>query len=146
MHPIDPLRLRLAAYPVLRQMATRVSDIDGYGHLNAIRIGHFYEDARAAFYGQAFEGWPRLRTLVAQLNIRYLRESHWPDPVEIGTGVLKVGNASFVMAQGLFQHGVCVGLADTVVVNTDAGASAPLPAPVRDRVARLLLREVEPAE
>jgi acyl-CoA thioester hydrolase len=146
MAPIDPQRPRLAAYPFLREMATRVSDIDGYGHLNAIRIGHFYEDARAAFYGQAFEGWPKVRTLVAQLTIRYLRERHWPDPVQVGTGIARVGHTSFVMAQALFQHGVCIGICDTVVVNTDAAGASPLPAAVRDRLSQMLLREAATPE
>ena len=44
-----PSRLSRPTYPVMQQITTRVSDNDGYGHLNAIRIGHYYEEARASF-------------------------------------------------------------------------------------------------
>src|ERR1700744_254241 len=103
MTAIDPHRLLLATYPVEREVSARGSDMDGYGHLNAIRIGHLYEDARAAFYGVAFKGLHRAPTPVAQLTLRYLGEGFWPGTMTIGTGMLKVGVSSYVMAQGLFQ-------------------------------------------
>jgi acyl-CoA thioester hydrolase len=140
MEVIDPHRLDLAAYPVVREVATRVSDMDGYGHLNAIRIGHFYEDARAVFYGVAFEGADRARTLVAQLTLRYLGEAFWPGAVEIGTGILKIGATSFVMGQGLFQAGKCLGLCETVLVSTRDGKSTPLSDDIRAALERMRVR------
>jgi acyl-CoA thioester hydrolase len=142
MSTIDPQRLALGAYPVVRDLTTRVSDMDGYGHLNAIRIGHFYEDARAAFYGVAFAGLTRARTLVAQLTLRYLGEGHWPGTVQIGTGILSVGNTSYVMGQGLFQEGRCLGLCETVLVSTEGGKPAPLPDDIRAGAERMRLRVV----
>lgn len=138
----DPQRLALAAYPVSREITTRVSDMDGYGHLNAIRLGQFYEDARAAFYGVAFKGLDRARMLVAQITIRYLDEGFWPGALIVGTGISKIGNTSFEMAQGLFQEGRCLGLCETVLVNTGAGKPAPLPADIRACIERMRLKEV----
>jgi acyl-CoA thioester hydrolase len=146
MASIDPQRLQPSAYPLVRTIATRVSDMDGHGHLNAIRVGHFYEDARAAFYGVAFKDLPRVRTVVVQLTIRYLREGHWPGDVQVATGITRVGASSFEMAQGLFQDGVCIGLCDTVLVNTEGGASAPLPAANRAGVERMRLRDAVAAD
>ncbi len=140
MTSIDPQRLELAAYPVVRDLTTRVSDMDGYGHLNAIRIGHFYEDARAAFYGVAFKGLHRARTPVVQLTIRYLGEGHWPGAVQIGTGILHVGNSSYVMGQALFQGGQCLGLCETVLVSTENGKASPLPDDIRAGAERMRLR------
>jgi acyl-CoA thioester hydrolase len=142
MSSIDPQRLDIAAYPVVRALTTRVSDMDGYGHLNAIRIGHFYEDARAAFYGVAFGSINRNRTLVAQLTIRYLGEGFWPGEVQVATGISKVGNSHYVMAQGLFQKGRCIGLCDTVLVSTENGKSSPLPHDIRAGVEKMRLRAV----
>jgi acyl-CoA thioester hydrolase len=142
MTPEDSCRMNIAAYPVVRELSTRVSDMDGYGHLNAIRIGHFYEDARAAFYGVAFTGLTRARTLVAQLTIRYLGEGHWPGIVEIGTCILKVGNSSYTMGQGLFQDDRCLGLCETVLVSTENGRSTPLPDDIRVGAERMHLRVV----
>jgi acyl-CoA thioester hydrolase len=141
----DPQRLVLAAYPYLREITTRVGDLDGYGHLNAIRIGQYYEDARAAFYGVAFKGVDRTRMLVAQLTMRYLGEAFWPGAVQVGTGISQIGNSSFEMAQGLFQDGRCVGLCETVLVNTGGGQSAPLPDDIRACIERMRLKDVAPA-
>jgi acyl-CoA thioester hydrolase len=146
MASIDLQRLKLAAYPLTRTLTTRVSDMDGNGHLNAIRIGHLYEDARAALYGTAFEGLPRIRAVVAELKIRYLREGRWPGDVQVATGIAHIAQRSYVMAQGLFQAGLCIGLCDTVLVNTDQGRAAPLPAANRAGLERLRLREVAPAQ
>ena len=146
MTAIDPHRLVLAAYPVAREVTARVSDMDGYGHLNAIRIGHFYEDARAAFYGVAFAGLHRARTPVAQLTIRYLGEGFWPGTMTIGTGMLKVGVSSYVMGQGLFQDGRCIGLCDTVLVSTENGRAHRLPDDIRAAAEVMKLRLSNPAE
>lgn len=146
MASIDLQRLKRAAYPLTRTLTTRVSDMDGNGHLNAIRIGHLYEDARAAFYGVAFEGLPRIRAVVAELKIRYLREGRWPGEVEVATGIESYGERSYVMVQGLFQAGLCIGLCDTVLVNTAHGHAAPLPAANREGLERMRLREVAAAE
>ncbi|WP_293680942.1 thioesterase family protein [uncultured Phenylobacterium sp.] len=135
----DPQRLVLAAYPVTRTLTTRVGDLDGYGHLNAMRIGTYYEDARAAFYGVAFKDVRRQRMLVAQVTLHYLGEGFWPGSMEIGTGISKIGNASVEMAQGLFFEGRCIGLCETVLVNAPEGRSAPFADDARACLARFAL-------
>jgi acyl-CoA thioester hydrolase len=122
---------------VARTISTRVGDMDGYGHLNAIRIGQFYEDARAAFYGVAFPGLERGRQLVAQITTRFLGEGFWPGDLTVGTAIDRIGTTSFVMSQGLFQDGVCLGLCETVMVNTRDGASAPLAPDIRAALAAM---------
>src|SRR5581483_5506681 len=117
MRDIDPRRLELATYPLTREITARVSDLDGHGHINAIRIGLFYEDARAALYTQLPRDIERPRNVVVQLSIRYLGEGEWSGALTVGTGIAKVGTSSFAMAQALFQAGRCIGLCDTVIVN-----------------------------
>lgn len=135
----DPQRLLLAAYPVTRTLTTRVGDMDGYGHLNAMRIGTYYEDARAAFYGVAFKEVRRQRMLVAQVTLRYLGEGFWPGTLEVGTGISRVGSSSVEMAQGLFCEGRCIGLCDTVLVNAPEGRSEPFADDARACLARFVL-------
>lgn len=125
-------------YPVLREITTRVGDLDGHGHLNAIRLGQYYEDARASFYGVALAGTERGRVLVAQITTRFLGEGHWPAPLLVGTGISKVGRTSFEMVQGLFQDGRCLGLCETVLVNTSEGRPSPLADDVRAGLERIL--------
>lgn len=135
----DPHRLALAAYPVTRTLTTRVGDMDGYGHLNAMRIGTYYEDARAAFYGVAFKEVTRQRMLVAQVTMRYLGEGFWPGSLQVGTGISKIGNSSVEMAQGLFCEGRCIGLCETVLVNMSEGRSAPFSTEARAALASFAL-------
>jgi len=130
-------RLLSAHYPVVREVTTRISDMDGYGHLNGIRIGLFYEDARASFYSVAFEGIERPRFFVAQLTIQYLAEGHWPGTVQVGTGISRIGNSSFEMAQGLFMDGRCLGLCETILVYAPGQTSAPLHDEIRARLERM---------
>ncbi|WP_439814563.1 acyl-CoA thioesterase [Zavarzinia sp. CC-PAN008] len=136
----DPDRQIESRYPIVMDISVRVSDLDGYGHLNAIRLGHYYEEARASFYGIALKGIPRVRTVVGQLTIRYLREGFWPGSLRCATGIERIGSASFDMVQALFQNGRCIGVCDTTVVNTADGASAPLPPLLRARLTELRLK------
>ena len=137
---ISKARFVSASYPLLQEISTRVSDVDTYGHLNAIRLGQYYEDARAAFYRSVLGQAPNRRTLVAELKMRYLREGEWPGDIQVGTGVLTIGATSLVMAQALFQNGGCIGLADTVLVRADASRSIPLETDIRERLQNLMLR------
>lgn len=140
MHSLAPHRLTPCAYPISCEISARVSDMDGYGHLNALRIGQYYEEARAAFYRQALDGLKRSRVLVAEIKLRYLNEGFWPGTLQVSTGISKVGGSSFHMAQGLFQHGRCLGLCETVLVNTGEGRPSRLPDDLRSALESLQVR------
>jgi acyl-CoA thioester hydrolase len=139
MSAIDPSRLRPEAYPFRLEITTRVSDNDGYGHLNGIRIGHYYEEGRASFYKTLGDLRRHPRVVVAELKIRYLAEGFWPGLVEVGTGIVRVGSSSFVMGQALWQDGTCIGLCDTVLVHSADGRSSPLPAGFRGQLEEKLM-------
>ena len=122
----------LGAYPIIEETTTRVSDVDGYGHLNAIRIGQLYEEARASFYTKALANRSDdTRILVAELTFQYLAEGFWPGKVKVGTGIAKLNNTSLLMGQGLFQDDKLLGLCKTVLVCTRKGRSTPLPEDLR---------------
>lgn len=140
--PTDDLRRTLAAYPVHCPITIRVSDMDGYGHLNAIRLGQYYEDARAASYGVILKDVAFPRMPIAQLTIRYLAEGFWPGTLVVGTGIERVGTTSFTMVQGLFSEGRCIGLADTVLVCTADGGPVPVAPAMRQALERAALGRV----
>lgn len=139
--PASPGRT-LDAYPVQCTITTRVSDMDGYGHLNAIRIGQLYEEARASFYTVALDARQRdTRILVAELTFQYLAEGFWPGDVQLGTGIARLNTSSFLMGQGLFQKDKLLGMCRTVLVCTQEGASVALPDPLRDSLSRQMIKE-----
>ena len=132
----SPERLSLATYPALRRMEPRFGDMDSLRHLNNVAIARLYEDARVRFTNdigtrEAFE--PRHGLLVAEVTIHYLLEGGYPDELTLGSGVLDVGRSAFVIAQGLFQRGRCIGTAETalVYVHRAEGGARPLPDEVR---------------
>jgi acyl-CoA thioester hydrolase len=64
---------------------------------------------------------------VAAVEINYLREGHFPDDVEIGSGIGRIGTSSWVIEQAAFQGGVCIATCDTVLVYQGVdGAAKPL--------------------
>ena len=140
MSKIDSMRLLRSSYPVHHEISTRVSDLDGYGHINGIQIGQFYEDARANLYNIFAQTAPRLRVPVAQLTLRYLGECRWPGQVEVSSGILRIGRSSFELVQALWQADRCIGLCDSAMVHSVDGKAEPLTAAYREALERHSLR------
>ena len=141
-----PERLQLSTYPWTRAIEPRFGDMDALRHLNNVAVARLYEDGRVRFTDgsgvrEALE--PRHGFLVAEVSISYLAEGHYPDPLTVGCGVARVGTASFTIAQGLFQRGRCIGVADSVLVHVLRGEGpSPLPDVVR---AALYAHQLQPA-
>ena len=79
------------------------------------------------------------RVLVANIDIAYLAEAHYPEIIRVGGGVCRIGRSSYVIANALFQNGRCVGVAETVLVATADGKPAPLSEEVREALLRVQL-------
>ena len=139
----DPRRLELRAYPFVTESTTRFADLDPLRHLNNVRIGELYEDGRVRLHVHMnldINRDSRSRTLIAQITINYLGEGFYPDALQVGGGILRVGGASYVIAQGLFSGGRCIGTCDSTLVYTEAGTSTPLPDTFRKTLGRFLLQ------
>lgn len=117
----------------------RFSDTDMVGHVNNVAIAAFAETGRLAFDRDVI--LPLLggaSTILARLEIDYLRETHWPGDVEIGSRVIHVGNSSLRIGQGLFRDGTCFATSIAVMVNLRDGVSHPFGADARERLLLLL--------
>ena len=79
--------------------------------------------------------------VIASLKLDFLQEIHWPGQVDIGTGILKIGNSSLVLWQQLFQHDICVARAETVIVQVDhlLKRSLPLSLHAQQRLSQWLI-------
>jgi acyl-CoA thioester hydrolase len=91
---------------VWRRATTRWADDDAYGHMNnAI----YYELFDTAVNAHLFEATGidirRLGSIgvVAETSCRYFREIGFPEPVDIGLVVERVGTSSVTYRIGLFQ-------------------------------------------
>jgi acyl-CoA thioesterase FadM len=101
--PAPPSR---ADYVVWRRATTRWADDDAYGHMNNAT---YYELFDTAVNAHLFEATGvNVRTLpavgvVAETSCRYFREIGFPEPVDMGLAVERVGTSSVIYRIGLFQ-------------------------------------------
>src|SRR5690348_7486415 len=138
-------RLRPADFPVLRQLPTRWSDEDVYGHVN--NVVHYL------MFDTAVNGWlmeasgtdiRRLPALgvVAETSCRYFAELRFPDPVSCGIALSRRGRTSVAYRLALFgprhPEPAAVGRFVHVYVDPDSRRPVPVPEPIR-----AALRELE---
>ena len=117
----DPVRRTLASYPIVAPVLARFADMDAAAHINNVAVAQYFEEGRSAGLRELLRrtryGDPSDRLLIARVAIDYVREGNYPGAFEVGVGVLRCGNTSLTLAQGLFQQGQCVALCDTVLVH-----------------------------
>jgi acyl-CoA thioester hydrolase len=80
--------------------------------------------------------------ILAKIEIDYVAQTHYGYDVLLLTGIEKIGNASFVVAQEAWQNDVCVakGRAVQVYFNYDTQKSEPLPADIRAELEKHLMQ------
>jgi acyl-CoA thioester hydrolase len=104
--PERPDRPTRADYVSWRTATTRWADDDVYGHMNNATYFELIDTAVNAHLIEATG--TDIRTLpaigvVAEVSCRYFRELGFPEPVEIGLVVERLGRSSVIYRIGLFQ-------------------------------------------
>ena len=97
---------RRSDYGVWRTATTRWADDDVYGHMNNARYFELLDTAVNAHLAE--ETGTDIRSLpaigvVAEVSCRYFREIGYPQPVEMGLRLEKLGTSSVIYRVGLFQ-------------------------------------------
>ncbi len=120
--------LKLVDFPLNAFDKVRYADTDRQGHVNNSTFSTYLETGRVEFlYNKDFnlpdEG---ADFVIAALDLKFLDEIAWPGTVEIGTGIVTIGNSSVKIFQKLFQNGICVATAETIIVQTKNNKSLPL--------------------
>jgi acyl-CoA thioester hydrolase len=135
----------LAQFPGRTTDNIRFGDHDGQGHVNNAVFATYFETGRVVLLRDRDNpiNVPGTTSVVARLDITFLKELHWPGTVEIGTGTAEIGRSSYVFAQALFHAGICVATARATLVMIDAQTrrARPLPEEVVARLEKLRLRE-----
>lgn len=136
-----------AVYPHSFLMQTRYRDEDGLHHVNNIAIAAYYDETRARFSRAVFTAanlMDRVRIVTADSRVTYLGEVFHPDEVEVRSGILRIGSASYDIGQAMFQKGRCVGVCTTTFVQASAEGSSPLAPALRAALEAMMIRT--PAE
>ncbi|MCU1600484.1 MAG: 4-hydroxybenzoyl-CoA thioesterase [Frankiales bacterium] len=139
----DPRDLRRSDFPVLREVPTRWSDVDAYGHVNNVVHYAVFDTAVNAWLievtGEDVRRWDALG-LVVETSCRYLAELDFPAPITAGLAVEKLGNSSIAYRLALFGSGespAAVGRFVHVYVDKQSRRPVPVPDAIRNAVTRI---------
>ena len=144
--PTKPLRVlpRIEQFPGRVGDVIRFGDLDPQGHVNNTVFATFFETGRVMLLrGPNSLNPPGATSVLARLDINFLREMHWPGEVTIGTATTRIGRSSYTFLQALFQDGQCTATGEATMVMIDAATrkARPLPEHVIARLQNLMMRE-----
>jgi acyl-CoA thioester hydrolase len=123
----------------------RYGDLDPNGHVNNTVFATFFETGRVMLLREPGNllNPPGVTSVLARLDINFLREMNWPGTVTIGTGTSHIGRSSYTFLQAIFHEGQCAAtaLATMVMIDNNTRRSRPLPDGALARLESLRLRE-----
>ncbi|MBZ9540098.1 acyl-CoA thioesterase [Modicisalibacter tunisiensis] len=112
------------------------SDTDALGHINNTRIPVWFELGRndvCRLFTPDLD--PRHWVLIlARMEIEYRAELFFNAPIEMRTGISRIGTSSFTVEQTLHQHGRLGAEGRTVMIHFDHAAkqARPIPDAIRE--------------
>ena len=130
---LDRQRLLDGKFAERIEIPIRVDDLDVQGHVNNVAVAVLFQEARGRFNSghlSAFLG-QGIGLVVGSLFIDFAGQMHYPDPVEIQTGVIEIGTKSYVLGQVARQGGQVTAFAEVTMVVTENGRAAAIPDKVR---------------
>lgn len=121
----------------------RFAETDALGHINNTHLPVWFEQARTPLF-ELFvpdldpQNW---NLILAKVETEFLRELFYQSPVEIRTGVEKVGNSSFVAYQEIWQDNEKAAIGRSTLVHFDHQnkCSMPIPDYIREGLAAHLV-------
>ena len=133
------------SYPFSTVTETRFQDLDPLGHINNVAMAALFENGRVRFNRNLGleRRQPGERWLIAAVSIDYVAEAHFPDPVEVMSGIGRIGSSSWDIYSAAFQQGVCVATCDTTVVTHGAEGRRMIDETLREAMERNFLRKPE---
>jgi acyl-CoA thioester hydrolase len=136
--PSRPPLPQIEDFPIRATDTIRFADMDRQDHVNNAVYPTYFESGRVGFIydpqdGLQVEG---CTTVLARIEIDFMKELRWPGIVEIGTGIAEIGRSSYVFSQAIFHKGTCAARARSTMVLIDRATRKARPLP-EDLVARL---------
>jgi len=138
------LALERAAYPHFLTIQTRWMDNDLYGHVNNVVYYSWFDTVINAYLIERGGLDIHRGTVIGyavESGCRYLRPLAFPDPVEAGLRVGRLGRTSVRYEVGLFVPGAEQASAAGYFVHVFVGRASGEPHPIPERV-RVALQEV----
>ncbi|TVR09466.1 MAG: acyl-CoA thioesterase [Salinarimonadaceae bacterium] len=140
-----PARLAREAFALWRPMPTRWMDNDVYGHVNNVVYYSYFDTAVNAFLveqGLLDLAGSSVIGLVAETGCVYFESVAFPESLEVGLSVSRLGRSSVTYLIGIFREGGAFAAAQGrfvhVYVDREEGRPAPVPEPIRAALEPLL--------
>ncbi|WP_349369568.1 thioesterase family protein [Salinarimonas sp.] len=139
-----PERPRRAAFRVFRPLQTRWMDNDVYGHVNNVVYYSYFDTAVNGWYVD--EGLLEIAAspaigLVVETSCAYFESVAFPDALEAGIAVARLGTSSVTYAIGIFKAGAdeaaAAGRFTHVFVARESQRPTPIPPDTRAALERL---------
>lgn len=135
------------AFPHFMPLATRWMDNDVYGHVNNVQYYSYFDTAVNHYLIRS--GWLDIQHgevvgLVVETKCSYAASVAFPDELDIGLRVEKLGNSSVRYGIGIFRKGEELAAAEGYFVHVYVDRKSNTPVRVPDalrRVLQPLLRE-----
>lgn len=135
-----------SSYPHFTPITTRWKDNDIYGHVNNVVYYSFFDSVANSFLiqqaGLDINTAPVIGFVVAS-DCQYRSPIAYPDVVEVGFRVNKLGNSSVEYGMGIFKQGAqqasAFGTFTHVFVDRNTHKSAQIPAPIRSALETVLV-------
>lgn len=141
---VQPAIVPRSGFAIVRSIPTRWMDNDHYGHVNNVSYYSYFD---TAVNGWLMEGTGTdIRELpsigiVAETSCRFLKELSFPDEVDAGLMLERLGNSSIVYQIGLFRGGdedpAAIGRFVHVYVHAATRKVVPVPQVIRELVSSL---------
>ncbi|EKF76083.1 hypothetical protein A11A3_01275 [Alcanivorax hongdengensis A-11-3] len=118
-------------------VSPRFYETDAFGHVNNTVITGWFETGREPLFqlfSQGNEDPASLPLILARVEVDFVAQTYYGQPVTLRAAIERIGNASFVVSQQAWQQGKLVarGKAVQVYFNHDTQASQPLPSHFRE--------------
>lgn len=128
------------AYAAFHRITTRWNDNDLYGHVNNVTYYAWFDTAVNRYLIEAggldIHDSPVIAYVVSS-SCQYFRAVSYPEPVEVGLRVERLGNSSVTYGVGIFHaaEGVALAQGQFVHVFVDRATDRPVPIPEGIRAA-----------
>lgn len=141
----------LADFPVVVRWPVQWGDQDPFAHVNNAIYFRWFETARIAYLERLLltgqEVGTRVGPILAAISCQYRRPVTYPDWVQIGARVTRLGRSSFAMEHRLYseQMRVVAAEGDSTIVVFDYAVqkSQPMPPELRERIEALEGKQFE---
>lgn len=126
-------------YKFWTAVTLRYGDTDKLGHVNNAVFVTLLESGRAEllFDQEGCLAGPGKTMVLANVNVDYKAELHYPGTVQVGTGLVSIGRSSLKLAQVIYKGDLLCAVAESTIVLIDEKSRKPIPFPFE------LARDVE---